>query len=256
MTTTRGSLSTLLKPLLQLQGVLPGDSLPNIVRAWGPPPVDVGARYARRRRALASRRRYAQRVFDSSGGLLALRIVEAERAHGDSACRPRRLIAFAQRCAGFIELLRDSRGLIADHIRRDGRIEPSVYSCNQGTALGLSLQLHRITHDEVSLRSAHAGAVASVEYYPTMTDCGVRVQPSSRSTCATSRRCDTHNGDDVGAALEADWLNRLTVDARNSRTGFYTRGGWATTTAVSASTKQGLLRRGSPRCGPGLGPLC
>lgn len=213
--------------LLQLQGVLPGDSLPNIVRArgvlhllmWGQDTRDGGVLWQ-----VGGDTRNA--CSTAPAGLLALRIVEAERAHGGIPLADHgELIAFAQRCAGFIELLRDSRGLIADHIRRDGRIEPSVYSYNQGTALGLSLQLHRITHDEVSLRSAHAGAVASVDYY---SDDDRLWRESPAFVAIYLRHLATlrhHSGDDVGAALEADWLNRLTAEARNSRTGFYTRGG-------------------------------
>lgn len=213
--------------LLQLHGVLPGDPMSNIVRARGVLALLVSGQDTRDGGVswkVGGDTRNACSTAPS--GLLALRIVEAERNHGglpqsDHA----QLIAFAQRCAGFIDLLRDSRGLIADHLRPDGQIEPSIYSYNQGTGLGLSLQLHRVTHDEVSLQSARLAAAASIEYYSD----GDRLWRESPAFVAIFLRhlavLRAYEGSDTGLELTDRWLDRLTTQGLDPATGFYSRGG-------------------------------
>jgi len=211
--------------LLQLHGALPGDPLPAITQARGVLHLLMSGQDTRDGGIswqVGGNTRNA--CSTAPAGLVALRIVEAERAHGglpqsDHA----ELIAFAQRCAGFIDLLRDSRGLVADHVRSDGRIEPSIYSYNQGTGLGLSLQLHCVTHDEVSLGSAQHAAAASIEYY----SADAQLWQESPAFVAIFLRhlavLRAFDGSDTGRDLTDRWLNRLTAQARDQSTGFYSR---------------------------------
>lgn len=76
-------------------------------------------------------------------GILALRVRELERQLGIGAHDHEELVAFARRCAAFVDRLVDDDGMVADHLRADGTIDPPVYAYNQGTAIGLHLQLAR-----------------------------------------------------------------------------------------------------------------
>lgn len=221
------ALNFIQRALLQLRGVLPGDPIPSIVRARGVLALLISGQDTRDGGVswqVGGDTRNACSTAPS--GLVALRIVEAERNHGGMPQSDHaELIAFAQRCAGFIDLLRDSRGLVADHVRSDGRIEPSIYSYNQGTGLGLSLQLHCVTHDEVSLGSAQHAAAASIEYY----SADAQLWQESPAFVAIFLRhlavLRAFDGSDTGRDLTDGWLNRLTAQARDPSTGFYSRGG-------------------------------
>lgn len=158
-------------------------------------------------------------------GLVALRIVEAETLIGTTnAYDHTDLIEFAQRCAAFIETFRRSDGLVADHSRPDGSTEPSIYSYNQGTSLGLFVQLARLAGDSTALVQATEIAQASVAYYST----DDRLWRESPAFVALYLRhlalLRAHTATKVGADIESAWLNRLT-DARDPGNGFYTEGG-------------------------------
>lgn len=76
-------------------------------------------------------------------GILAVRVVELERRLGIAAADHRQLLAFGQRCAAFLARLVDGTGMVADHMRADGSVDRPVYAYNQGTAIGLQVQLAR-----------------------------------------------------------------------------------------------------------------
>lgn len=72
------------------------------------------------------------------------------------------LVRFAARCTEFLGRLTGPDGLVADHRRGDGTVEPTAWSYNQGTALGLDLLLHRLTADSEPLARAQARAGVAV----------------------------------------------------------------------------------------------
>ena len=73
-----------------------------------------------------------------STGLVALRLsphlAGAERAP---------MVALARGCASFLEGLLDADGMVADHRRPDGSVDPGVYTYNQGLLVGLLTGLGR-----------------------------------------------------------------------------------------------------------------
>ncbi len=82
-------------------------------------------------------------------GLVAARL--AARA-GDDALR-----VLAADCAAFLLRLRDADGLVADHIRADGSIDPRVFTYNQGLLVGL---LHELGRTDEALDHARRTAAA------------------------------------------------------------------------------------------------
>jgi hypothetical protein len=80
-----------------------------------------------------------------STGLVALRLVE----HAREEDRPG-LVQLAERTTAFLEELLDADGLVADHLRADGSVDPGVYTYNQGLLVGLLTGLGR-TDDAVAL---------------------------------------------------------------------------------------------------------
>lgn len=157
-------------------------------------------------------------------GLAALRLVELERALKLPGDDHDEIIAFAIRCSEFVMSLRNNEGVIADHIRADGSIEPSVYSYNQGTSIGLHLALGRITESPAAIETAEVLAQASTTYYARPD----RLWSESPAFVAIFLRhlaaLRAHTGSDVGQSMQTEWLARA-VDARDPATGFYAGNG-------------------------------
>lgn len=82
-------------------------------------------------------------------GLAAARL--AART-GDDALR-----VLAAECAAFLLRLRDDDGLVADHVRADGSVDPRVFTYNQGLLVGL---LHELGHTDEALDHARRTAAA------------------------------------------------------------------------------------------------
>jgi hypothetical protein len=77
-----------------------------------------------------------------STGLLALRLADRVAGAADE------LRALARGCAGFLAQLLDADGLVADHRRPDGSVDPGVYTYNQGLLVGLWTGLGRLEDAE------------------------------------------------------------------------------------------------------------
>lgn len=97
-------------------------------------------------------------------GLLAVRVVEAERALGCEVADHGDLVAFGRRCAEFLDRLAGDDHLVRDHERSDGSIDPLLFSYNQGTAIGLRVQLARAGGSQ-DLARAHTLAEAALQRY-------------------------------------------------------------------------------------------
>jgi rhamnogalacturonyl hydrolase YesR len=86
---------------------------------------------------------------------LALRLHEAT---GDE-----RYLRFATEQASWLnEHLRLPSGLYADNLSDSGKLDPTTYSYNQGTPLGMDVQLYRATGDDAYLRRAQRTADAAL----------------------------------------------------------------------------------------------
>jgi hypothetical protein len=147
-----------------------------------------------------------------STGLVALRLVEQRREDDASE-----LVALAEGCAAFLEELLDGDGLVADHLRPDGTVDPGVFSYNQGLLIGLLTGLGRVD-DAVALadrvRAAfdpdrlwrHAPAFDAILVRELLVLDAVRPGAGLRAWCAA-------------------YLARVVDEARDPGTGLFTAGG-------------------------------
>lgn len=123
----------------------------------------------------------------------------------------------AEGALAFLLRLRDGDGLVADHVRADGTIDPRVFTYNQGLLVGL---LHELGRAEEALE--HARRTASAfdadrlwQHPPAFTAILVReLVPVLRA----------HPDPVLSAYVEA-YLDRVWHEARDPRTGLLTAGG-------------------------------
>ena len=89
---------------------------------------------------------------------LALHLV---RITGDDRWRPP-----ADAALDFLDrVLRTPEGLYLDHVDPSGRIDPAVWSYNQGTPVGALVQRHRLTGDRAALAAAVETAEAALAHF-------------------------------------------------------------------------------------------
>ena len=123
----------------------------------------------------------------------------------------------AEGALAFLLRLRDSDGLVADHLRADGTVDPRIFTYNQGLLVGL---LHELGRTDDALE--HARRTASAfdadrlwQHPPAFTAILVRelvpVLPA-------------HPDRGLSAYVEA-YLDRVWTDARDPRVGLLTAGG-------------------------------
>ena len=147
-----------------------------------------------------------------STGLIALRlgavVGEGERAP---------LAELAAGCTAFLEGLLDGDGLVADHRRADGSVDPALYTYNQGLLIGL-LTGHDRLDDAVALAGrvrrafdaerlwAHPPAFTAILVRELVRLDALRPEAELRSWCAA-------------------YLDRVWTQARAADTGLFTGGG-------------------------------
>jgi hypothetical protein len=147
-----------------------------------------------------------------STGLVALRLAPhagpAERAP---------MLELARGCSSFLEALVDADGMVADHRRPDGSIDPGVYTYNQGLLVGLLTGLGRaedalalarrvqVVFDDGRLWS-HPPAFDAILVRELLRLDPLRPGAGLRSWCAA-------------------YLERVWTQARDPGTGLFTRGG-------------------------------
>jgi Glycosyl hydrolase family 76 len=75
-------------------------------------------------------------------------------------------LRFAERQMDFLDrVLRDDAGLYRDHVGADGAVEPTVWSYNQGTPIGASVLLGRITGDHAWIERATQTAFSAAAHF-------------------------------------------------------------------------------------------
>jgi hypothetical protein len=146
-----------------------------------------------------------------STGLVALRLASARGEAGGA------LVELAAACTAFLETLLDPDGLVADHLRPDGSVDPGVYTYNQGLLVGLLTGLDR-ADDALALadrvRAAfdaerlwrHAPAFDAILVRELLGLDAVRPDAGLRAWCTA-------------------YLARVLDQARDPRTGLFTGGG-------------------------------
>lgn len=161
-------------------------------------------------------------------GILALRVLEAERLLGLPSPDGDQLLAFAARCSRFMGLLVDDAGMIRDHVREDASIDPAVFSYNQGTAIGLAVQRYRTTGTSADLAAAQELADACVRRCGD----GGSSSPLWRDPpCFVSILCrnlltlHAEDGDPRWLELARRWCGDAIAHGLDPRRGTLTRGG-------------------------------
>lgn len=177
--------------------------------------------------------------------LLALRVVEAERVLGVTADDHDDQREFALRCARFLDRLVGESGMVRDHERADGSVDPSVYSYNQGTAIGLRVQLARAGLGDgprVERDRARALARAAIDRYAPGDETSRlwRDCPAFGSIlCRNLLSLWDLDGDARWLRLTDTWRWALERSARD-RAGRYVRGGVATYERMHALDTAGV----------------
>lgn len=148
-------------------------------------------------------------------------------------------LAFAQRCRAFLAgTLQREDLLYADNIDQAGRIDEAVYSYNQGTPVGVDVQLHRVTGDESFLDAASAAAQASLAHFGD----GDRLWTHAPCFNAIWLRnlvlLDAVRPVPGLWSLIDGYAERLWTEGRNPSTGWFTEGG------IGAYERGGVLDQG------------
>ncbi len=134
-------------------------------------------------------------------------------------------LTFAARCRSFLhERLRRPDALYADNVDASGRVDPAIYSYNQGTPIGVDVLWHRITGDGSFLESAMATAVAALDHF------GADDRLWSHAPCFNAIFLRNLVALDAvrpvpGLALATEaYAERLWTEGRDPSTGWFTRG--------------------------------
>jgi glycosyl hydrolase family 76 len=97
-------------------------------------------------------------VTTATGALLAMRLYEATH-NGYYVGWAKRMLSWVEAC------MRGPDGLLWDHLGKDGALDQTHWSYNQGTAIGANVLLYRLTNDTGALERARQLAGASLSYF-------------------------------------------------------------------------------------------
>jgi predicted alpha-1,6-mannanase (GH76 family) len=124
--------------------------------------------------------------------------------------------------------LRLDSGLYGDNLGDDGKRNDHVYSYNQGTPIGLDVQLYKATGDAKYLARAKETATAAVKYY---SDDGILWGDAPVFNTILFRNLmalDAIAPDPSYTKLLDKYLDRVWNEARNPETGLFSEGGIGT----------------------------
>jgi Glycosyl hydrolase family 76 len=156
------------------------------------------------------------------------------------------LVRFARRAMEWLErTLRLGSGLIADREDR-GVVEPTVWSYNQGAALGAFALLHRVEGREADLEAARTLARVSLSHFTGAHFTGdvVWAHPPVFNAIWFRNLLDLDARSSVpglAAALDG-YLDRVWREARDPVTGLFTRGGIGSYDGTPAIDHGGLTQ--------------
>jgi len=151
------------------------------------------------------------------------------------------LVHFARRAMDWLErTLRLGSGLIADHEDR-GKIEPTVWSYNQGAALGAFALLHAVEGKASDLDAARTLARVSLAH---LTSAVVWAQPPVFNAIWFRNLLDLDARSPVPGLRDAleDYLDRVWREALDPETGLFTRGGIGSYDGTAAIDHGGLTQ--------------
>jgi hypothetical protein len=122
-------------------------------------------------------------------------------------------------------VLRRDDHLYADNVDLQGRVDPAIYSYNQGTPVGMDVLFHRVTGEDRYLDSATATAVAGLAHYG-QDDRLWREAPCFNAIWLRNLAMldAVRPLPGLQAVLEG-YAERLWSDARDPATGWFTGGG-------------------------------
>jgi hypothetical protein len=207
--------------------------------------------------------RFVERGEDPEGGI---RWAEGRRSRNTCATAPAALLAlrirertddpgrlaFARRSLDWLDrVLRRDDGLYADRID-GGRIEPTLWSYNQGAPAAARVELHRATHDPTSLETARETATAAVAWLAR----GDRLwhQPPVFNAIGLRGLLAVHVAAPVDGLIELvdAYLERAWREARDPGTGLFVRAGIGSYDGRPAIDQAGLAQLFAVRvAGPG-----
>jgi rhamnogalacturonyl hydrolase YesR len=153
---------------------------------------------------------FAMRLFEATGGTNTT------------------LLDFATRQAEWLaDNLRGPSGLYGDNINNAGKVDPTIYSYNQGTALGLDVLLYRTTGDRRYLDRAKQTAHAAMDLFQ-----GERLWKEAPVFNAVFMRnllaLHAVDPDPTYVTYIDGYLDRLWTEARDPDTGLFSKGGVGT----------------------------
>jgi uncharacterized protein YyaL (SSP411 family) len=135
-------------------------------------------------------------------------------------------LELARRCRSFLAvMLRRGDRLYADHVDGAGRVEPTIWSYNQGTPLGADVLWAAATGDRRALDDAEATAHAALRHL--RRDDRLWSQPPVFNAVLFRNLLALHAARPDPAYLDAldGYLDRAWAEARDRRTGLLTAGG-------------------------------
>ena len=121
--------------------------------------------------------------------------------------------------------LRRDDGLYVDHIGADGRVNNAIWSYNQGTPIGASVQLFRITGDHAYLDRAQRTADAVIAW-ATHNDTLWKQPPAFNAILFRNLLAlDAVSPQPAVHDLMRDYLKRAWNEARDPQSGWFTKAG-------------------------------
>ncbi len=149
----------------------------------------------------------------------------------------------AERALAFLEgPLRRPDGLVADHVDADGRLEPTVWSYNQGLTIGLHVELAARARPAGDLDRARELADATLQHFDP--DDGLWHQPAAFNAVLLRLLLRLHaaDGDPRWPRVVDDYLERAWASARDPETGLFVGGGIGRYDDGVALDQAGLLQ--------------
>ena len=148
-------------------------------------------------------------------------------------------LAFAERCRAFlVDTLRTNDLLFADNIDQAGRIDPAIYSYNQGTPVGTDVLFHRVTGDDAHLDAASASAQASLAHFAEDDRLWTHAPCFNAIWLRNLVQLDAIRPVPGLWDLLDGYVERLWSEGRNPSTGWFTEGG------IGAYERGGVLDQG------------